>query len=440
MKRNNKLKTLCLLLLALPGITNAQQERTITLQEAIDLSIKNSKQLKGNEAKILEANTLIQQANEKRLPDASISGSYLYLPVSPNINLKTGGSDSSGGGGTPDVKQVVYGMASVSLPLYEGGKLKYGIESAKYLAQAVKLDADNDKDAIKLNTINAFINLYKAKKSIAVIKEDLEQSQQRVKEFSDLEKNGLLARNDLLKAELQSSNIELTLIDAESNWKLASVNMDLMLGLPETTALVADEASLEHTVEVKPIEEYEQAALQSRKDVTALSFRKKAATVGIKTAKAEYYPTIGLSAGYVAADIPNFLTVTNAINIGVGVKYNLSSLWKTKTNIQLAQSKVQQLSANEELLNDNIRLQINQAYQAFLLSQKKITVYEKAVAQSEENYRITKNKYDNTLATTTDLLDADVEALRAKLNAAVGKADVIGAYNKLLQTAGLLNN
>src|SRR6202000_1462405 len=97
--------------------------------------------------------------------------------------------------------------------------------------------------------------------------------------------------------------------------------------------------------------------------------------------------------------------------------YNLSSLWKTKSKLAEATAKVQELSANEEMLNDNIRLQINQAYQAYLVSQKKIEVYKKAVEQANENYRITKNKYDNSLATTTDLLDADVAQLQAKLQA-----------------------
>jgi outer membrane protein TolC len=49
-------------------------------------------------------------------------------------------------------------------------------------------------------------------------------------------------------------------------------------------------------------------------------------------------------------------------------------------------------------------------------AQKKMQVYQKAIDQATENYRITKNKYDNSLATTTDLLDANVAQLLARLN------------------------
>lgn len=427
-------------LLATKPLLAQDSTRTITLKEAIDLSIKNSKLLKNNKAKIDEATAVLDEAHDKKLPDFSVTASYLYLPVNPDINLKSSGSDT-GKSGFPSVHQAMYGIANASLPIFTGGKIKYGIESAKYLEQAAKLDADDNREAVVANTINAFSNLYKAKATVAIVQDNLNQSNQRVSDFSDLEKNGLVARNDLLKVELQSSNIELTLLDAQSNYKLASVNMDLMLGLPEQTILSADSASLiQQNADIKTIDEYEKLALQSRKDLAALSFREKAAGLNIKTIKADYYPSVAITGGYVALDVPNFVSVINAVDIGVGVQYNLASLWKTKSKLAEATAKVQELNATEDMLNDNIRLQINQAYQTYLLSQKKIEVYQKAIDQANENYRITKNKYDNSLATTTDLLDADVAQLQAKLNASNAAADAVVAYDKLLQTAGLLNN
>jgi len=415
----------------------AQDSKTLTLSEAIDLSLINNKQLKINKAKILEASNAVKEANERRLPEASVSGSYLYLPFKPTIDMKSGSSSESGG---PDVKQVVYGMASVSVPLYTGGKLKYGIESAKYLEQATKLDADQDQEAIIMNVTSACINLYKAYTAIGLVKENLATSQQRVKDFTSMEKNGLLARNDLLKAELQSANVELTLLDAESNYKLACVNMNLMMGLPEQTILIPDKSGLALPTSVKTLDEYEQDALKNRKDMAALTFRRKAATVGISNAKADYYPSIAFTGGYVAADIPKFLSVYNAVNVGIGVKYNIASLWKNKTKVEQAKLKLTQVQHSEEMLNENVRLQVNQAYEAYLVSDKKIQVYEKAVAQATENYRITKNKYDNSLATTTELLDADVALLQTKLSVTNAKADAFLAYNKILQVTGSIKH
>ena len=431
----HKLILFTLSLLSLQSIV-AQQTRTLTLKEAIDLSLANSKQLKLNAAKILEANSAVKEAEEKRLPDAGVSGSYMYLPVKPTINLK---SDSAGGGGGPKVSQALFGSLSISLPLYNGGKLKYGIESAKYLEQALKLDAENERSAVIMNTINACINLFKAREAINLVKENLDQSQKRVKDLSNLEKNGLLARNDLLKAELQSSNIELNLLDAENNLQLANINMDLMLGLPTSTELVLDTTGIAKRDDPKVLDDYLQLALTNRKDISALDYRKKAAQAGVKSAESAKYPSISLTGGYIAADIPKVVSITNAVNIGVGVSYNIASLWKNKAKVQQAEARVKQIVATQAITDDNVKLQVNRNYLSLISSRKKIEVYAKAVEQAKENYRIIKNKFDNSLATTTELLEADVAQLQATLSYTLARADAFVAYNKLLQTTGILS-
>jgi outer membrane protein TolC len=423
--------------------TAAQENKPLTLAEAVELSIKNSKALKGSNAKVEEATAAIKEAEDRRLPDVSAVAAYLRLNK-PNVDLKakssTSGSGSGGGGNGTIAKpsQAAYGMVNASLPLYSGNRIRYGIESAKYLEQAVKLDAENDREAVIINTIDAYNNLYKSRAAAALVKENLSDAQQRVKEFTNLEKNGLLARNDLLKAQLQVSNTELALLDAENNWQLANINMNLMLGLSETTNIIPDSNSLQITLPLQSVADYLQLGVQNRKDLSALSYRKKASITGVKAVEAEKYPGLALTGGYIALDVPKVLTVTNAVNLGIGVQYNLASLWKLKARVQQAQAREKQLEANEEQLTDVIRLQINSAYLNLLSSRKKIDVQTTAIAQAEENYKVIHNKYKNGLATVTDLLDADVAQLQARMNYAFAKSDATVAYNKLLQAAGIL--
>lgn len=422
---------------------SAQDTRNITLAEAIDLSIKNSKKLKGSKARIDEATAALKEARQNKLPDFKISGSYLRV-AQPNIDLKVKLNNNNGGSGGNNpsnnikVNQAAYGIANVALPLYSGLKIQYGIQSAAYLEKAAMLDADNDKEEVILNTVDAFTNLYKAKANVVLLNENLGQSRSRDTDFANLEKNGLLARNDMLKAALQTSNIELSLVDAENNLKLADVNMDLLLGLPEKTELIPDSSSLQQPAAVKNIDEYEQLALQNRKDMQAQLYRRKASAVGVQVAKSDYYPSLALTTGYIAADIPHFLTITNAITVGIGLQYNLSSLWKTNAKVEQAKAREAEAKANEEMLDDDIRLQINKAYQDYVSAQKKIEVSTKAIIQANENYKITKNKYDNSLVTITDLLDANVSMLQAKINLEIAKADLIVTYNSLLQKSGTL--
>lgn len=427
-----------LLLLVVNIAASAQQADNLSLEQAIEGSIKNSKQLKISNARIADAMAVVQEAKDGRLPNFNVSASYLRLGFA-NIDLK---KNNSGTGGTapagPAVNpsQAMYGIANLSLPLYAGGRIKYGIESANYLQQAVQLDADVDREAVIYNASSAYVNLFKAQQAVAIVKAELNASLARDSNLVNLEQNGILARNDLLKSQLQTSNIETGLLEAENNLELATVNMNLMLGRPEATPISIDTAFTTITREEKTFAEYESLALQNRKDVLAVALRARAAAIGIKAARAEAYPTLALTGGYVAAHIPDVLTITNAVNFGVGVQYNLASIWKKNTKLMQAKAREAQVNASEEILNDGIKLGVTQDYKNYTLSKKKIEVYEKAVGQAAENYRIVNNKFNNSLATITDLLEANVALLQAKLNIQAARADAVLAYQKLLQTTG----
>jgi outer membrane protein len=433
----NKITGILLVLLLSANSLYAQQTRQLSLQEAIQLSVENSKSLKVSNAKVDQAIAELSEAKMRQYPDLKISGSYLRVNQ-PNVDLKVSlGSGEGSGASDIKVDQVVYGMATASLPLFSGLRIRNGIESAKYLKKAAELDAQKDKDELIQNTIAAYYNLYKAQAAVKLVNENLKQAKQRVKDFSNLEQNGLMARNDLLKAELQESNVELTLVDAENNMNISNFNMNLMLGLDDNTELKLDESGLGRMYKIQSIEEWESKALANRADYLAIQQRQEATKSGVKAAKGEYYPSLALTGGYVAADIPGFLTVTNAVNVGVGLSYNLASLYKNGAKVKQAKAQQDQLHWSALEMNDGIRMQIHQAFQNYMETLKKIEVYRKAVEQANENYRITKNKYDNALANTTDLLDADVAQLQAGINFEFAKADAEVAYNKLYETAGI---
>ena len=420
----------------------AQDVRRLPLADAINMSLQNSGKLKIADAKVEEALAMLRESRNNRLPDIKATGSYLRLNA-PDINLKINTSsaqpgEENTGNSTPKVDQAAYALVNASVPLFAGFRVKYGIESAKYLEQAARLDVEKDKEEVIQNVISAYSNLYKAHKSVALVKENMEREQQRVVDFTNMERNGIMARNDLLKAQLQLSNIELSLLDAENNLNIANVNMNLMLSLPVNTVLRPDSTGFEVAPLPSTINDWVEKALTNRKDRAALALRIQAAGTAVKATTGAYYPSLALTGGYVAANIPNLLTLTNALNLGIGLQYDLASLYKTSAKVDAAKARLHQAQAADGILADQVRLEVYNSYQNYIVSVRKVDVYKKSVEQANENYRITKNKYDNSLVTTTELLDADVAQLQAKLNYAFSKADAAVAYKKLEQTAGTL--
>ncbi|AZI68051.1 TolC family protein [Kaistella daneshvariae] len=428
-----------LLVLSFLGIfpfAKSQSVKQLSLAEAIELGLQNSQNLQIDEAKIQEATANYLEAKNNRLPSLKASASALAL-ANANVDLKIA-PPAQGGGAAPKANSAFFGNVSASLPIFAGGRIKYGIQSADYLITAAKLSTENDKLAIEYNIAQAYTNLFKAGQQIKVLEENLASSQKRDLSFQKLEDNGVIARNDKLKANLQTSNIELQLLEAQNNYNIATINMDLLLGLPESTVLEVDPNYISELEENQDVSYYVNKAFQLRTDLQSLEYQQKASELGIKAAKAESLPTIALTGGYVAAEIPEILTVTNAANIGVGVQYNIDNLWKKNSSLMRATATDKKLAASRELLNDQIKREVNRDFQMSEFAKKKIAVLEKSATQANENFRVINNKYNNGLATITELLDADAAQVTANVNVINAKADAALAYRKLLQSAGVV--
>ena len=436
MKKINKLTFIFAIVLFGMNV-QAQEKKVLTLNEAVKLGLENSKNLKIDAAKVQEATANFLEAKNNRLPSLKVSGTALAL-ANADVNLKIL-PPSQNGGKAVKANSAFLANVSASMPIYAGGKIKYGIQSAEYLIEAAKLNAENNQVQIAYNIAQAYNNLFKANQAIQVLTENLASSEKRDQTFLKLENNGVIARNDRLKANLQTSNLELQLLEAENNFKIATINMDLLLGLPESTEIEIPENYIQDSSLMEPVSYYVAEAFKNRKDLQALDYQKKSSQLSIKSAKAESLPTLALTGGYIAAEVPNVLTVLNAANIGVGINYNIDNLWKKNSSLLRAEARDEQLSLSGDLMNDQIKLEINRDYQNAVYAQKRIAIYEKASLQADENYRVTKNKYDNGLATITELLDADSAQIVTHVNVINAKADAALAYRKLLQSTGTLN-
>ena len=89
-----------------------------------------------------------------------------------------------------------------------------------------------------------------------------------------------------------------------------------------------------------------------------------------------------------------------------------------------------------ELLKEQIELEVYNNYLTLNSEKEKIEISKLAVESAEENYRMTKDKYQYQLATSNDLIDAEVELLGAKTRLTIAQADFQLARVRLELTIG----
>lgn len=416
---------------------NAQEKTSYTLDEAIQMAWSKSNEINLANTKVNTSKYELQSAKNRQYPDLKASGQYLKLSKA-SIDLKTN-QDNSSSSPMPVVDQLMLGQINASLPVFSGFKVKNGINLSQNLYEAETAMAAQTKEEIAMRVITLYARLYKAQKTVELLNENQKQAEQRAADFSEMEKNGIIPRNDLLKAQLQVSNIQLSIDETKTNLNVVNYNLVSLLKLPENTELVIRESDfIDFKTNNLPADAT--PALENRKDLEAMKFQEKASEANIKIAKGNYYPSITLQAGYTALDVKNLVTVENAMNFGVGISYDISNILKNSSTVKIAESKSQEIKSSQDILLDNIKIQVKKAIEDYDLSLKQSQVYHQAFEQASENYRIVKDKYDNGLSDTNDLLEADVEQLRSKINTALAKATIIQKYYELLSATGQLSN
>ncbi|KEQ29760.1 TolC family protein [Pedobacter antarcticus] len=435
---NRTLKLSCLALL-MPGILYAQNLKKITLPEAVQLGIENSKNLKLSQNKIEEARARLEVVKDNALPTADASFLYNHAEI-PTHKLSIGGATPFT---LPNRADAFIGTAAVQELVYGGGKLKYARESTRLLAEVAGLDADRNKEEVSYAVIDTYFSLYKLMQSKKVVAQNLASIASQLKQAQRFFEQGIVTKNDVLRFQLQQSNITLTDLEIESNRKVVNYNLDILLGLPEDTELEISNPELT-SQQLASLSSYMDRALSSRQELQQLDLRNRAAESDLKSVKANTLPTVGVGANlYYINPSGKFIPPVNQyimpVTLGATLSWNIGSLWTNKNKVSESRIQQKNIQIQKEIESDQVKTEVNRNYQGYQLALNKISILETSIAQAVENDRLLESKYKNNVASAIDRIDAETLLYQAKINLEIAKADAGLAYYTLLKSTGKIS-
>lgn len=428
-------KTGLLILLSLLALsTQAQELRRLTLEEAIDLGMKNSKALKMTQAKAVVADTKYKQQFSSSLPSISLTSQYQHL--STNVQEYSFFGQTVG----VTIHDQFLNTASISQVIFAGLRGWNTLKATKEQVQAAQYDLAADKATMRNNILTAYYNHYKLIESKKVVDENLKVVQQRLKDVQNLQNVGMALKNDVLKVQLSMANLQQTAADVQSAVDISNYNLDIMLGLPETTKIEIADAGLLSPKADFDINSGMQTALKKRPEIKAAAIRLDASQKLVKVTKGIYSPVLSAGFNYYYSKPNQRVFIENQIrfhdtwDIGVRLSWNITNLFTTQFQTKEAKANMQQVQASQQMLNENIRMEVNANYSAYKLAVDKIALSEQSIAQAIENRKMTKDQYDNGIKNITDMLDADNLVTTSEINLLNAKIDAEIAYAKLLKS------
>ncbi|MCM1021742.1 MAG: TolC family protein [Muribaculum sp.] len=413
-----------------------QEARVMSLDELFATAESNSLQLRPAYSAEKTAEKAVSEARTERLPDINASLSLSY--IGDGFTTKRNFSDYQKAQ-IPHFGNTL--SVNINQPVYTGGAISAGINLAELKLTAARYATEMQRDNIRFQLTGFYLDIYKYNNLRAVVESNIAQARKVLNEMNHKYSQGLVLQNDITRYELLVSNLELQLLKIDNTLTILNNNLVNIAGLPQGTTVSPDTTILERSLPTLG-----EAAWQSEAAENAPSLRLARSKVGITKKsetllKSQYLPKIGLQAGWtvdgpILVEVPPINRNLSYWYVGLGVSYNLSSLYKS--NKTLSRSRAASINARDELAAacQSTELSIRADYLRYMEAYEELKTQQKSVDLANRNYATVSTRYSTDMALITDLLDAASSKLNAEQMLVNARIDIIYYYYKLLFTSG----
>lgn len=425
---------LCAALLS--GGVCAQTRTVMSLEEIFRSADSNSAQLRPSLTAQTEAEREVSVARAGRLPDISASMSVSY--IADGFTTKRDFSDYA----KAPIPHLGTGLSlSVIQPIYTGGAITGSIEMARLKSTAARFAADMQRDNLRFRLTGFYLDIYRYSNLRQVVESNIAAAEKVLAEMRARYEQGTALQNDITRYELLVSGLRLELIRIDNMLDILNTDLVATAGLPDSIVVEPDSTLLSRALPDNDEAWWQQEA---RINAPSLALAKNGVAMGRKAetlVKAERLPKVGIQAGWtidgpILVEIPPINRNLSYWYAGVGVSYNLSSLYKS--NKSLAKSRIATRKAIEELdaARQTVELAVRADHVRYLESYEELKTQEKSVELAERNYRTISTRYSADMALITDMLDAAASRIEAQQLLVNARINIIYYYYKLLFTTG----
>lgn len=428
-----------LLVAALTDPAVAQQPTQImTLEEIFTVAESQSDRLRVSRAAEHQAALETESARMMRLPDISSSLSLSY--IADGFTTARDFSDRQ----KARIPHLGDGFGvTVTQPVYAGGAISGSIDMARLRQDACGLTTANERNFLRMSLTSSYLELYKCLNQRRVLENNIAAARRVLADMHARHDQGTVLMNDITRYELVVSDLELALTRVNNTMRILNYRLVSDAGLPDGTVVSPDT-----TILVRSLESHNCAWWQSEAEIYSprLGLARSEVAVSHKAeqlARAERLPHVGLKAawtidGPILVEVPPIDRNLSYWYVGVGVTYNISSLYKTRRKVAASRAATVTSQLRLEDISRSLALDVTDSHIRYQEAVDVLASRYKAVELAERNYSVVATRYGAGMALVTDLLDAANSRLDAERQLVNARVDIIQRYYQLLFISGKL--
>jgi outer membrane protein TolC len=435
---NNIILVAVLLVGSTRSFSQENNGKILSIQDAFELAVKNSAQLKVSEINTDLAQQKVEIAKLGKLPQLSTGLSYGYLS---NSQIWNPSFDKLGHKPIPhNLTQFSFQAAEV---IFSGGELANNLKKAGLEEQIAVLNQEKNLQDVKFLVAAKYLDIYRLINQRQVYVDNIKLSQERLKNIISLQKQGIVTNNDILRTHLIISDLELAVRKTEDNITILNQQMNIVLGLDLNERLIPDSSLLTYSPKDEDIKKLMSEAFENNRELKTAAKEIEAAQTNLKLIGADRYPRVTL---FAANNLQRPYTYsTPALDIyynnwiaGVSMTYNISSIYQSPRKRKAGKIQVEQSLAKETVQKQNVEIAVNADLVKFNEAKYELDTYTEDLKSAEENFRIVEKKYFNQLALLADLIDATNTKIEAELKVSNARINVVFSHYQLKKSIGLL--
>ena len=425
--------TVCI---AITTNAHAQNEHRMTIGDMFGLIDQHNRTIRAGKTAVSAADEGVRAARSQRLPDvgAQVSASYIGNAVLTDrdfTHVHGLHSPHFGNQLVVDARQTVYA----------GGAIDAGIRLAQLGADQARAELALNLQNQRFIALGQYLDLMKTANRERVVESNISLTQKLIDNITEKQQQGVALKNDITRYELQMERLRLSLTQLHNSRRILNHQLCNTLGLPVDYAIEpADDAC--SALYGKDGEAYWQtAAVAASPKLVMAGVGEQMARQQERIAKSELLPKVALVAqnnfnGPITFELPPVDKNLNVWYVGVGVKYSLSSLFKTPKSVRRAEAQLRQTQEAHAVTNENVNNQVHQAYTMHQQAYVELRTQQKSVELANQNFQVVQNRYANQLALITDMIDASNVKLNAELQEVNAQINIAYTYYNVKYVTG----
>ncbi len=460
------MKKVTLVMLALTAVMQLpaqEQGRTLSLEEALEMTLSDNPAIRAAEFNRRAAQQERRAAIGLRMPQIGITGSYAYLGKDIEIdlnNMKTPVQNLAGqilqsgmipSDYIPSISQMLSGaMAAswalplqdrslgfvggdVTVPLWMGGKINAANRAARINEQTARSQGIQQRNALVSELVERYYGLALARQVVVVRQQVVDGVRKHLEDAAALEAQGMISRSEKLYVEFKMSEAERDLQNAQSQVETIAAALNSTIGQTDDYQPVTAMFILER---IEPLDHFRTLAAERNPLLDQVDQKRRLAYEGVRAQRSSFLPQVVAMGGMSFYDY-QVSKVLPRWAVGVGVNFKLFDGLNRDYKYSAAKQTVRRVEALQDKAGNDISVLVEKLYNQMENYRTQMASIEASLAFAEEYLKTKNAAFLEGMSSSTDLIDAELNLAKVKTERieAAYRYDV--SLAQLLEAAGI---